>query len=275
LYAKATIVSGIAGFQQRFPRPYFIEDDFFPVKSVDNLYTRNTQRETISTILRSTQLGDQYIAKTSDFFLSRGHLSAKTDFVYGSQHRVTFHFVNVAPQWQTFNGGNWEEFEESVRTYADKSKLNLDVYTGTYGIVTFPDVKGIETELYLYVYSNNNKAIPVPKLYWKAVYDPQSQAGVVVVENNNPYLSDPQGDYLICNDVCSNISWLQLEKKNITKGYLYCCDVNDFRATVNTLPDFTVCGLLTETLYTDNINALQLCHCDSFIVLLTGILKFL
>jgi hypothetical protein len=207
--------------------------------------------------------------------VAKGHLSAKTDFVYGSQQRATFHYVNVAPQWQTFNGGNWKELEESVRAYADKSKLNLDVYTGTYGIVTFPDVKGIETELYLYVDSNNNKAIPVPKLYWKAVYDPKSQAGVVVVGINNPYLSNPQGDYLICNDVCSKISWLQLEQKNITKGYLYCCDVNDFRATVKTLPEFTVRGLLTDTLDTNNNSALQLCHCFSFIVLLTGILKFL
>ncbi|GFG35692.1 hypothetical protein Cfor_12773, partial [Coptotermes formosanus] len=200
---------------------------------------------TISTILGSAQLGDQYIAETSDYFLARGHHSAKADFVYGSQHRATFHFVNVSPQWQTFNGGNWEELEANVRAYADNKKLDLDVYTGTYGILTFPDVKGIETELYLYVDDNNNKAIPVPKFYWKAVYDPKSQAGVVFVGINNPYLSNPQGDYLICNDVCSRLSWLQWDQKNIEKGYSYCCDVDDFRSTVKTLPQFTVSGLLT------------------------------
>jgi hypothetical protein len=245
LYVKATIVSGIAGYQEGFPRPSFIEDDFFPGMSVDDLYSRNTQRQTISTILGSAQLGDQYIAETSDYFLARGHHSAKADFVYGSQHRATFHFVNVSPQWQTFNGGNWEELEANVRAYADNKKLDLDVYTGTYGILTFPDVKGIETELYLYVDDNNNKAIPVPKFYWKAVYDPKSQAGVVFVGINNPYLSNPQGDYLICNDVCSRLSWLQWDQKNIEKGYSYCCDVDDFRSTVKTLPQFTVSGLLT------------------------------
>ena len=79
-----------------------------------------------------------------------------------------FHYVNVSPQWQTFNGGNREALESSVRTYADKKKHNLYVYTRTYGILTLLNVKGIEAKLYLYVDRNNNKAIPVPKLFWKA-----------------------------------------------------------------------------------------------------------
>jgi len=81
------------------------------------------------------------------------------------------------------------------------------VYTGTYGVATLPNVNGIETELYLYVDSNGNKAIPVPKFYWKAVYDPKGQAGVAFVGINNPYVSDPQGDYLICTVSAQNIFW--------------------------------------------------------------------
>ncbi|GFG38327.1 hypothetical protein Cfor_01738 [Coptotermes formosanus] len=207
------------------------------------------QRQTISTILGSSILCDQYIAETSEFYLIRGHLAAKADFVYGSQHRATFHFVNVAPQWQTFNGGNWKALETSVRTYADKNKLDLDVYTGTYGILTFPDVNGVETELYLYVDNNNNKAIPVPKLFWKVVYEPKSENGVVFVGTNNPYLPDPQGDYLICNDVCSKISWLQWDQKDTEKGYSYCCDVDDFRSTVKTLPQFTRANVKLHVIY--------------------------
>ena len=245
LYVNATIVSGIAGYQSGFPRPSFIQDSFFPGMSVDNLYTQNTQRQTISGLLGSALLGDQYIAATSDYYLARGHLSAKADYVYGSQQRATFHFVNVSPQWQTFNGGNWEALESSVRAFADKKKLDLVVYTGTYGVATLRNVNGTETDLYLYVDSNNNKAIPVPKFYWKAVYDPKSQAGVVFVGINNPYVSDPQGDYLICTDVCSKISWIQWDQKNIKRGYSYCCEVDDFRSKVKTLPDFPVSGLFT------------------------------
>ena len=244
LYVQATIVSGIAGYQSGFPRPSFIQDSFYPGLSVDNLYTQNTQLQTISGLLGSTELGNQYIDPTTDYYLARGHYSAKADYVYGSQQRATFHFVNVSPQWQTFNGGNWEALESSVRGYADKKKLDLVVFTGTYGVATLPNVNGTETELYLYVDSNNNKAIPVPKFYWKSVYDPKSQAGVVFVGINNPYVSNPQGNYLICTDVCSEISWVNWDQKNITVGYSYCCEVDDFRSTVQFLPQFTVSGLL-------------------------------
>jgi hypothetical protein len=106
------------------------------------------------------------------------------------------------------------------------------VYTGTYGVAILPNVNGIENESYLYVDSNNNKGIPVTKFYWKAVYDPKSLVGVVFVGINNPYVSKPQGDYLICTDVCSKISWINWDQKNITKGYSYCCEVEDFRSTV-------------------------------------------
>jgi hypothetical protein len=258
LYVKATIVSGIGGYQSGFPRPSFIQDSFFPGLSVDNLYTQITQRETISGLLGSTQLGDQYIRPDTDYYLARGHYAAKADFVYGSQHRATFHFVNVSPQWQIFNGGNWEALESSVRAYADKRKLDFVVYTGTYGVATLPNVNGTATELYLYVDANNNKAIPVPKFYWKSVYDPKSQAGVVFVGINNPYVSDLQGDYLICKDVCSKISWVNWDQKNIKRGYSYCCEVDDFRSTVKFLPQFAVTGLLTEGGNTNICSSLRL-----------------
>jgi hypothetical protein len=244
LYVKATIVSGIAGFQKGFPRPSFIQDSFYPGMSVDTLYTRIRQRQTISGLLGSTLLGCPYINLTTDNYLARGHYSANSDYVYGSQHRATFQFVNVSPQWQTFNGGNWEELESSVRAYADMRKLDLIVYTGTYGVATLPNVNGTETELYLDVDSNNTRRIPVPKFYWKSVYDPKSQAGVVFVGINNPYVSNPQGDYLICTDVCSKISWVNWDQKNIEKVYSYCCEVDDFRSTVKYLPTFIVRDLL-------------------------------
>jgi hypothetical protein len=275
LYVKAIIVSGIAGFQRRFQRQNFIQDIFYRGISVDSLYTRNTQRQTISRLLGSTQLGDWYIRDTSGYYLTRGHLAAKSDFVYGSQQRATFRYINVSPQWQTFNAGNWEALESSVRTYADRMRLDLVVYTGTYGVATLPNVNGIETELYLYVEVNNNKAIPVPKLFWKAVYDPKSQAGVVFVGINNPYVSDLQGDYLICTDVCSEISWVNWNPNDITAGYSYCCEVDDFRSTVKFLPQFPVTGLLTEGGNKDDSFSLRLCPYFTLIFLMAGILKFL
>jgi hypothetical protein len=275
LYVKATIVSGIAGFQRGFPRPGFIQGIFFPGMSVNNLYTQNTQRQTISGLLGSTQLADKFIDPSTDYYLSRGHLSARADFVYGSQQRATFYFVNVSPQWQIFNAGNWERLESSVRAYADRNKLDLVVYTGTYGVATLPNVNETETELYLYVDSNNNKAIPVPKLFWKAVYDPKSQAGVVFVGINNPHIYEPKGDYLICTDVCSEISWVNWDQQNTKRGYSYCCEVGDFNSTVNTLPQFTVSGLLTDGGNTNDSSSLRLGQYLTVILVIAVVLKFL
>jgi DNA/RNA endonuclease G (NUC1) len=243
LYVKATIVPPTAAYQRGSKRPYFIQDQHYPSwMALYDLYSIENQRGTIGHILGSSELGYAYI--NVNYFLSKGHLAAKADFVCDFQQSATFYYENVAPQWQTFNGGNWEALESSVRAYADRRKLDLVVYTGTYGVATLPDVNGIETELYLHVDRNNNKALPVPKLFWKAVYDPKSKAGVVFVGINNPYVTNPQGDYLICTDVCSKIYWVNWDQENIKKGYSYCCEVDDFRSKVKYLPQFTVSRLL-------------------------------
>jgi hypothetical protein len=116
------------------------------------------------------------------------------------------------------------------------------VYTGTHGVATLKDVSNVDTELYLHV-NETKKLIPVPKFYWKAVYDPKSQHGIVFVGVNIPSSPLPS-DYLICEDVCSRISWVQWDRTNITAGYSYCCEVDKFRPTVKSLPPFTVIDLL-------------------------------
>ena len=39
--------------------------------------------------------------------------------------------TNIAPQWQAFNGGNWQELEKALRSYATKEGHALYVVTGT------------------------------------------------------------------------------------------------------------------------------------------------
>jgi hypothetical protein len=96
LYARAIIVSGIADFQKVFPKPSSVQGSFFLGIPVYNLYTQITQIQTICNILGLQPSGNNFINAT--YFLSKGHLSAKADFVYCSQQRATFHYVNVAPQ---------------------------------------------------------------------------------------------------------------------------------------------------------------------------------
>lgn len=74
------------------------------------------QKTIIGKILGSTTLGTKYI-KDLDYYLTKGHLAARSDFVYGSQQRSTFWYVNAAPQWASVNGGNWKMLENNIREY--------------------------------------------------------------------------------------------------------------------------------------------------------------
>lgn len=73
------------------------------------MYTQAQQKSTISDIVGS-ELADKYITNTQ--YLARGHLAAKTDFIYATGQRATFFFINAAPQWQPFNAGNWNWLEQ-------------------------------------------------------------------------------------------------------------------------------------------------------------------
>ena len=81
-------------------------------------------------ILGSKELGEKYVKSSGDYFLSRGHTSAKADFALASLQRATFHIANVAPQWQTFNGGNWNTLEANLRAYV--AKLGRDIKVNYY-----------------------------------------------------------------------------------------------------------------------------------------------
>lgn len=238
--------ASIGGYQSGYPRPSFIEDDFYNVGTnrVDDLYSRISQRETINFLLGLSSTSTKYI-QDNDYFLSRGHLAAKADFVYGTQQRATFHFVNVAPQWQTNNGGNWNTLEMNVRDFVASNGIDVLVYTGTHGVTTLPhEVSGTPVELYLYVDQNNNNGLPVPQYYWKVVYNPSTKEGVAFVTINNPYHAideDPQ----LCTNICNQLSWLSWQESDQKLGFSYCCNVDELRTTVSNIPELDVVGLLS------------------------------
>jgi DNA/RNA endonuclease G (NUC1) len=82
---------------------------------------------TIGQILGSSTLGANYI-KDIDYYLARGHLAARSDFVYSTHQRATFWFINTAPQWQTFNSGNWKVLEDNLREYENYNQIQINAY---------------------------------------------------------------------------------------------------------------------------------------------------
>ncbi|XP_059483449.1 uncharacterized protein LOC132201355 [Neocloeon triangulifer] len=237
----------IRGYQSGYPRPsFFLEGPFYNGFDVYQAYTRDNQTATLANILGSMDLALQYVNQSfsSSFYMARGHLAAKADYVYGAHQRATFWYLNVAPQWQTFNEANWAQLEYDARIYSGLRNGPLMVYTGTHGQAVLPDINDNLQPLYLGLDANNNPIVHVPEIYWKVLYDPLTKEGVAFVGSNNPYLDNPPG-FVKCTNVCDQLTWLNWDPQNVTAGLSYCCEVNELAATVLEIPDLTVTGLLT------------------------------
>lgn len=228
-----------AMYQSGFPRIQFIQGNFYPGLSVNNLYTIAQQRRTIAKILGSDDLSWEMVPEKGNIYLARGHMCAKTDFIYGIQQQATFYFINVAPQWQSFNAGNWQYIEDGVRRFVADRGIETEIWTGTYGIMTLPDINGIHRKMYLDIDDNGvGRKIPVPKIYYKIVIEPETERGIVFIGVNNPHTTDDeiQSDYMLCDDVSESVNYLKWKKSNITLGYSYACEVNQFAKRIEDLP---------------------------------------
>lgn len=230
---------GNLGFQRGFPRIQFIQGNFYRGMDVNAMYTTGRQRRTIADLLNSTALSWDIIQNDNDIFLARGHMAARTDYVYGVQQQASFYYINAAPQFQSFNGGNWESVETSVRQFVFNRNIEVEIWTGTYGVVTFADSRGIQTEIYL---DGPNRRIPVPKIFYKVVIHEPTARGIVLIGVNNPHLTieEINSSYMFCENVAHLVNYISWEKDNIYLGYSYACEVNEFAKYVGHLPQLPV-----------------------------------
>lgn len=218
----------------------FLAGRFYPGINIDDLYKFETQLNTLAKILNSTELAQQRLKKSMQF-LSRGHMVAKADFIYGALQRSTFWYLNTAPQWQSFNGGNWNSLEVSVRRFAASRRLDLDVYTGVHGQMTMEDIRGKQQPVYLHA---EGAIVSAPKFYWKVIYDPLSKRGTAFVGLNDPFIKSVTDDIYLCTDISEKIKWLNWRPHDITAGISYACSVADLRKTVLVVPVLDVIGIL-------------------------------
>lgn len=239
--------SGNQGFQRSFPRISFIQGDFYAGMNPQNLYTRFVQHQTFTRILGSANHARQFVHEDGDIFLARGHLAARADYIFGPHQQASFYFINAAPQWQSFNGGNWEHIEDGVRRMIADRGLDCQIWTGTWGITTLPDTAGVRRQLFLDVDANGNGRLPVPMIFYKIIIDTISRRGIAFIGVNNPHLSmaDINRDYIFCNDVGAGVNYVPWNRFNLTGGYSYACNVGEFAQRITNLPPLPqVTGLL-------------------------------
>lgn len=154
---------------------------------------------------------------------------------------ATFYYVNAAPQWLSFNNGNWLQIEISLKKFVAKRNIDVDVYTGTDGVVSYADVNGKYQQFYLSSEDPKRPRIPVPQLYYKVIVAQNTNLGIVLIGVNDPHASKERikSEYIVCPDVSNQVDYITWNRKNITAGYSYACAVDEFAKVVKHLPDFS------------------------------------
>ena len=203
-----------------------------------SMYNKDSQVKQVKKLLsKNIHDGHPVIEDTPSGhnFFTKGHLVPSSDFVYYAEKYATYYFINTAPQFYSFNNINWNSLEQCARDYADKVKKTFNVFPGTYGQLKFDG-----NPMFLY----KNTHVPVPEYFWKVIEDPVDMKAVAFIGSNDIYLSS--SPMLFCENVCSQIPWVQWNIEKIYSGYMYCCEVKKLRETISYLPDLLNHTLLTS-----------------------------
>lgn len=139
-----------------------------------------------------------------------------------------------------------EELDNFEKLQKDISSLrlkNIDLYTGTHGVLAIKNSEGVQVEIFL----KENK-FPVPKFIWFVVRNDNKAVAFAILNRASISEKDRQKDSF-CTSKCEEITWITnlLANKNYKKvesGYVLCCEFNEFKRTVSEMPNL------------DNINEL-------------------
>lgn len=189
------------------------------------LYTTKVVYDTFRLLLGPKQ---KYISNEKSVAISRGHLTPSSDFAFPDLMKATFQYVNVVPQFETINKGNWREIEKWVYNLTETG--DVMVVTGTYGILElYHSIK--KTLVKMYLNPTFNK-IPIPKWMYKII---KTNTNIhVVVTYNNPFAQYSPAP--ICKREACPSSFNNERGIIFREGYTYCCDVVDFVSKVSVPP---------------------------------------
>lgn len=222
------------GFQTKFSRNdvKFLKGNsgfYADIKTdINLLYTKKKQQETFGKILPGGKASaERLISLETSQYLSRGHLTAKADHIFGAHQLITFFFINVAPQWQSFNEGNWKFIEDNLKRFIKRIDRRAEVYTGTHGVMKY---EGVELFLYIDKFNDIYK-IPVPRIFYKIVVVPSLNEGIVIIGINYPFVTnaDLDGEYNYCKDISRDVDIPRSPNQyHRPSGYMIACKVQDF-----------------------------------------------
>lgn len=84
---------------------------------LEAIYSKNHQIEMAESLYGTDQ---EYfdISSSSTMYFAKGHLTPFASFVYEAEQQATEFYFNVAPQFQSFNNGNWKAIETKTTDLA-------------------------------------------------------------------------------------------------------------------------------------------------------------
>lgn len=201
-------------------RPSTFKTTEIPTKvSAAASFTKAKQLERFTSILGSS-VAEEYLNKT---FLARGHLTPDGDMVMSAWQWSTYYYINVIPQFQSINNGNWKHIESAVRTKAAQFSRDLTVFTGAFDVLKLKNKK----------ITLDSDGLEVPKWSWKVVKDETSNSAMAFVTLNNPFASSITN---ICNDLCDEHGWDWKDRKVFVKGYTICCAIDELQNVIDFIP---------------------------------------
>jgi len=211
------------------------------------MYSKKSQAATITDLLDGVkEINGEVIIETgssgTDYF-AKGHLSPDAAFITNAEQDATYYFINVAPQFQSFNNGNWKALEGAVRDFAAKLKRDLNVITGTHNILEYPDKNNNMDKIFLF----NATSVPAPQYYWKVVEDPKTKRAAVFIGLNDPHVDVAPKE--LCENRCGEMSsWVDWSLTKLDSGYMYCCTVEEASKVIKEIPKMSASGgLLTDS----------------------------
>lgn len=211
----------------------------FTTTKTNTYYTQANQVKVFESLFGPDQT---YI--DSKNYLARGHLSPDADFIFAYEQLSTYYYANVAPEYQPINAGNWLRVEELARAVSANYADDIESYNGYMGILELPNDNGDLEEIYL----DDTKQIEAPQFYYKVLVHKASDSAIAFVSVNNPYISDGPAEEF-CRNVCEESGLIHDNFPDVSKGYTFCCTLDEFKPfLVDSLPD-DVQGskLLTKT----------------------------
>lgn len=162
-------------------------------------------------------------------------MAADADFVFSSAQFATYFYVNVAPQFQAINAGNWLRVEKIARNLAMNYETDLVVYTGTIGQLKLPGMGKTTVSSQKAVYLHENKKLIVPQYFYKIIVDERAGSAIVFVTSNNPFLHRV-AMRPFCEDVCQRSGLDMKQFSDVRKGFTFCCEYSAFMEQVDISP---------------------------------------